>query len=96
MPVRLPIASILYTTKFQRSYKRLSAEIKATTEKTEPVIRANIFDPRLKTHKLSGKLKDLWSLSITPSNRIIFEFLGDSNEGMEILLHDIGDHRVYQ
>jgi mRNA-degrading endonuclease YafQ of YafQ-DinJ toxin-antitoxin module len=33
------------------------------------------FDPRLKTHKLTGKLKELWSFTVEYDIRIIFYFL---------------------
>lgn len=46
------------------------------------------FDRRLRTHKLSGKLEDLWAFSVTYDCRVIFKFLN----GDEILLVDIGGH----
>ncbi len=48
----------------------------------------NIFDPRLRTHKLTGKLEGLWVFSIDNDSRIIFRFL----ERDEILLIDLGSH----
>jgi len=52
----------------------------------------NPFDSRLKTHKLSGKLKDLWSFSIEYDQRVIFYFV-DENKAIFI---DIGNHeQVY-
>lgn len=54
--------------------------------------RDNPFDPPLKTHKLSGKLKDLWSFSIEYDNRVIFYF---TDEGKAVFI-GIGNHdRVY-
>ena len=46
------------------------------------------FDRRLRTHKLSGKLEDLWAFSVSYDCRVIFKFLN----GDEILLIDIGGH----
>jgi mRNA-degrading endonuclease YafQ of YafQ-DinJ toxin-antitoxin module len=46
------------------------------------------FDRRLRTHKLSGKLEDLWAFSVIYDCRVIFKFLN----GDEILLIDIGGH----
>ena len=46
------------------------------------------FDRRLRTHKLSGKLEDLWAFSVTYDCRVIFKFLN----GDEILLIDSGGH----
>ncbi|MDI6727557.1 MAG: type II toxin-antitoxin system mRNA interferase toxin, RelE/StbE family [Thermodesulfovibrionales bacterium] len=48
----------------------------------------NPFNPRLRTHKLTGKLEGLWAFSVTYDCRVIFKFL-DKNE---VLLIDIGGH----
>ena len=53
---------------------------------------ADPFDPSLKTHKLSGKLKDLWSFSIGYDERILFYFI----ENEKAVFIDIGSHnQVY-
>ena len=46
------------------------------------------FNPLLKTHKLSGKLKGLWVFSCLYDYRIIFKFIKKE----EVLLIDIGSH----
>ena len=46
------------------------------------------FNKSLKTHKLSGDLKDSWAFSINYSYRIVFQFIDDNT----ILLMDIGTH----
>ena len=46
------------------------------------------YDKRLKTHKLSGQLRELWSFSITYDIRVIFFFAGDDRA----VFVDIGDH----
>jgi len=46
------------------------------------------FNPRLRTHKLTGKLEGLLAFSVAFDCRVIFKFL-DKNE---VLLVDIGDH----
>ncbi len=48
----------------------------------------NFFNPRLRTHKLTGKLEGLWAFSIDNDCRIVFKFL----EKDEILLIDLGSH----
>jgi len=48
------------------------------------------FDARLKTHKLSGKLKELWSFSVTYSQRIVFYFSAD--KPAKAVFVDIGSH----
>ena len=50
------------------------------------------FEPRLRTHKLSGKLEGLWALTVTFDCRLIFRFVEED----EVLLIDIcGHNEVY-
>ena len=52
---------------------------------------ADAFDPRLKAHKLTGELKDVWGCSAGYDLRILFEFV--EQEGTEaILLLTMGSH----
>ena len=46
------------------------------------------FQPRLRTHKLTGRLEGLWAFSDSFNCRVIFKFLSKT----EILLIDIGGH----
>lgn len=48
------------------------------------------FNSRLKTHKLSGKLKDLWSFSIDQDLRVVFYFTKDKPK--KAVFVDIGNH----
>jgi len=48
------------------------------------------FDPKLKTHKLSGKLKDLWSFSVDYNLRVVFYFTKDKPK--KAVLIEIGTH----
>ena len=57
----------------------------------EAIFRENIFDPKLKTHKLSGHLKAFWAFSITESYRIMFAI---ENDGV-ISFVDVDDHDIY-
>jgi toxin HigB-1 len=82
---------ILYSPKFGRQYKKLSSEIKDKFEEREPILRANPFDNRLKTHKLNGDLADCWSFSIDYKIRVVFIFR-DANT---ISLEFVGDHDIY-
>jgi mRNA-degrading endonuclease YafQ of YafQ-DinJ toxin-antitoxin module len=51
---------------------------------------ADPFDSRLKTHKLSGKLKDLWSFSIEYDARVLFYFTKEKPKRAVFI--DIGSH----
>ena len=54
------------------------------------MFKEDIFDKRLKTHRLKGNLKEYYSFSITYSDRIIFRLLDDS----EILFIEVGSHDI--
>ena len=83
---------ILYTTKFVASYKKLQNSVKTEAEKKEQLFRKDPFDPILKTHKLTGKLKGFWSFSIDRKYRVIFEFSGKN----EVVFHIAGSHDIYK
>jgi len=84
---------IIYSSKFAREYKKLPKEIKSIAEKNEIIFRKNPLDPRLKTHKLHGRLVEFLSFSVGYKYRIIFEF--DENK-RTAYFHSVGDHDIYQ
>ncbi|PIR83871.1 plasmid stabilization protein [Candidatus Kaiserbacteria bacterium CG10_big_fil_rev_8_21_14_0_10_51_14] len=73
--------------------RRLASFLKAHPElvgKTEAAINSlarTPFDPRNKTHALSGPLKGLWAASISYHYRLVFLLSDD-----EIILVNIGSH----
>lgn len=86
------MVEVAFSSSFQRAFKRKVAGLaerearfweKLEWFKTDP------FDPRLKTPKRSGKLKDRWSFSLEYDLRVIFSFVDDQR----VLLVDIGTHR---
>lgn len=83
---------IYYSGKFEREYKNLSLKLKKAAEEKEKIFRKNPLDPRLKTHKLKGALKEFWSFSISWQYRIVFEFVDENT----IWFHSVGDHSIYQ
>jgi addiction module RelE/StbE family toxin len=72
---------------YQKKVKN-NAELKKKFWKAMGLFSENPFDPRLRTHKLTGKLEGLWACSVTYDYRIIFRFLSKD----EVLLIDIGGH----
>lgn len=48
------------------------------------------FHRQLKTHRLSGKLKDLWSFSVSYDIRVVFYFTDDKPQ--KAVFVDIGSH----
>ena len=91
-----PIRKIEYNTGFEGYFKRylkkISAKEKASVLKILDIFSKNAFDPRLKTHKLHGKMADRWAFAINRKDRIVFRFVS----GDHVLLLDIGDHDIYQ
>ena len=64
---------ISFSDSFKRSFKKRIKGNETLARKFRSklaIFRQNPFDQRLKTHKLSGKLKDLWSFSLEYDQRI--------------------------
>jgi mRNA-degrading endonuclease YafQ of YafQ-DinJ toxin-antitoxin module len=82
---------VSFSSPFKRAFKK---RIKGNTElevrfgqKLEQ-FTVDPFDPSLKTHKLSGKLKDFWSFSVDYDERVLFYFL----EAEKAVFVDIDSH----
>lgn len=82
---------IYYTPNFAKAYKKLPRTIKESAEKKEALFRNNPFDPKLKTHQLTGKLDGLWAFRINYKYRIVCEFVNKN----EVWFHAVGTHAVY-
>ncbi|MBI1984520.1 MAG: type II toxin-antitoxin system mRNA interferase toxin, RelE/StbE family [Candidatus Wildermuthbacteria bacterium] len=83
---------IFYSPQFEREYRRLSFDVKEKIKKKERIFRENPFDPRLKTHKLHGRLDRFCAFSVDYRFRIIFGFLGEK----KVRFHAVDDHSVYE
>ncbi|PIU28753.1 type II toxin-antitoxin system mRNA interferase toxin, RelE/StbE family [Candidatus Woesebacteria bacterium CG07_land_8_20_14_0_80_44_9] len=83
---------IYYSSKFASKYRKLPQQVKILMREKQDIFFKNPFDPKLKTHKLAGKLKGFWSFSIDKKYRIRFEFLGKQT----IRLHSVGTHNIYR
>ncbi len=86
------IKSIVYSTTFVSEFRQLPKEIIAVAIKKEKFFRDNPLYPSLRLHALHGKLKGLWTISITGGYRIIFE----RQTSGEILFISIGKHDIYR
>lgn len=85
------MVEISFSSSFQRVFKKRikgNAALEAKFWQKVEQFTQDPFDQRLKTHKLSGKLKDLWSFSVEYDERVLFYFAG---EGMVVFV-DIGNH----
>ena len=69
---------VSFSSSFLRAYKK---SIKGKPELEKVFLEKlnffieNPFNPQLKTHKLSGKLENIWSFSITYEIRVTFSFV---------------------
>ena len=84
---------IIYGTKFEREYRKLPKDIKELAEKREVMFRKDPYDPRIKTHKLHGRLNGYFSFSIGYKHRIIFELNKEDNIAY---FYSVGNHDIYQ
>jgi addiction module RelE/StbE family toxin len=76
---------------FRKIYTRKvrnDALLKKRFWKAMELFSRNPFHPRLRTHKLSGKLEGLWAFTVAYDCRVVFKFLN----GDEVLLVDVGGH----
>jgi mRNA-degrading endonuclease YafQ of YafQ-DinJ toxin-antitoxin module len=82
---------VSFSSSFKRSFKRRikgNVDIEERFWQKLELFTANPFEPSLKTHKLSGKLKDVWSFSIDYDARVLLYFESDDNA----VFIDIGSH----
>ena len=85
------MTEVAFGSSFKRAFKRRvkgNGVLEASFWERLEIFQNNPFDQRLRTHKLSGRLKDLWSFSIEYDLRVVFLFL----EGDRVLFVDIGTH----
>jgi mRNA-degrading endonuclease YafQ of YafQ-DinJ toxin-antitoxin module len=80
------------SSRFKKSFKKLPPKIQRKTISRIKLFKENPFDPRLRTHSLSGKEKECWSFWIDYRYRIKFIFLDEN----EVLFLDIGTHNIYK
>ncbi len=79
---------VSFSSPFKRAFKKRikgNAELEA---KFWQKLAQFTVDPSLKTHKLSGKLKDLWSFSLGYDKRVLFYFADEK----KAVFVDIGSH----
>jgi mRNA-degrading endonuclease YafQ of YafQ-DinJ toxin-antitoxin module len=80
------------SSRFKKSFKKLPPKIQRKTISRIKLFKENPFDPRLRTHPLSGKEKECWSFWIDYRYRIKFIFVDEN----EVLFLDIGTHNIYK
>ena len=81
----------IWDSKFKKNYRKIvskNPELKSKFSERMHIFSLDPFDMKLRTHKLSGILKDCWAFSIDYEIRIVFKFLKEDR----VLLIDIGKH----
>jgi len=82
---------VAFSPSFRRAYKRRiqgRLDLEDRFAVCLELFIQNPYDPRLRTHKLSGALAELWSFAVEYDCRVIFYF---SNHQRAVLV-DIGKH----
>lgn len=82
---------VSFSTTFKRSFKKRikgNADLESRFWQKLEQFTVDPFDPSLRTHKLSGKLREFWSFSIDYNARILFYFTEDE----KAVFVDIGSH----
>ncbi len=83
---------VRFTRHFKREFKKFSHyQYLEIWEKIE-CFKQNPFEPSLRAHKLTGRLKNRWSFSINYSLRIVFIFVAEDI----VDFVDIGGHEIYK
>lgn len=78
--------------KLELNFLRKHFYIKNKYYKLLKILEIDPFYPSLRTHKLKGKFKNLYSVSINMQYRIVIDFILKDNKLIPI---NIGDHDIY-
>lgn len=84
--------NIEYSPEFARCFRKLSNELKIKVLEKEKIFRKDYRDPRLKTHKLSGKLAGRLAFWVDFKTKIVFSFINSKL----FRFHSIGSHDIYK
>ena len=85
------MTEIVFSSAFKRALNKRVEGRKELEEKfwrRVEIFTGNPYDPRLRTHKLSGELKEYWSFTIEYDVRVIFQFVPKNR----VIFEDIGTH----
>lgn len=83
---------VVYSSRFVSELRRLPRDIAVLAAKKEAIFKLNPLHPSLRLHPLKGKLKGLWSITVTGGYRLIFK----RKDNGDILFVSIGKHDIYK
>ncbi|GHT68615.1 hypothetical protein FACS189452_08620 [Bacteroidia bacterium] len=83
---------VSFSTSFQRAFRKRIQHTNAESAfwAALDLFVLNPFTNQLRTHKLSGKLQDLWSFSFGYDLRVVFFFTDDTPQ--KAVFVDVGTH----
>lgn len=87
-----PINRIFTSPRFAKEFSRLPRRVQTLARRKDKLFRRDAFYPALKTHKLSGGLKNDWSYSVNQEYRVHFYFIDDHTA----MYLNIGTHEIYK
>jgi addiction module RelE/StbE family toxin len=82
---------VIWDEPFKRIYRKKikkRPDLKSSFWKKLELFVEDPFHSSLRTHKLSGRLNDLWAITIDYEVRLVFEFIDEEH----IVLVDFGGH----
>jgi len=85
------MTEIVLASGFRKAFKRKvrgNKNLEVRFRDRVAFFQENPFDPKLKTHRLSGQLRGFWSFSIDYDTRVVFSFTNPNRA----LFVDIGTH----
>lgn len=88
----MKLKKIVYNPRFSKKLNKYSSKGQKTIIDKIKIFWEKPFSPTLKTHKLTGKLKDFWSFSVSYNLRVMFIF--SKKNVVEFI--DIGSHEIYK
>ena len=87
---------LVWSSKFTHSAKKLARRKPELLDAMEAALKRlekEPYDPKLRTHRLSGDFEGCWSCSCSYDLRIVFEFVRSGKAGgIEIHLLNVGTH----
>lgn len=84
------VYDVVFEKKFERYKKQLTEAERKRLKKRLEIFKEDMFDSRLKTHKLKGNLSGYYAFSISYSDRIVFKILDNES----VCFAEIGSHDV--
>jgi mRNA interferase YafQ len=88
--------NLYWDSSFRRAFKRHTRNKPTLQEnifQTLQKLAVDPFQPSLRTHKMSGQLRNFWACWVEYDCRVIFAFTSDPDTGEDIIsLIDLGSH----